>query len=178
MKLPQQYAWLADEAGPKMLTESLKLVGVKEVVGPLHNDVILGWARELGIEKIYTNDELAWCGLAHALIIKRSDKPLSLKSYDLLRALKYVNFGTPVSKAMLGDTLIFQREGGGHVGLYVGEDSVAYHVLGGNQANQYGFTRIAKDRLFGIRRPHYNNQPANVRVVQLSKTGSLSYNEA
>ena len=36
---------------------------------------------------------------------------------------------------MLGDILTFKRNGGGHVGLYVGEDKDCYHVLGGNQGN-------------------------------------------
>lgn len=178
MNLPAQYAWLAKESGPKMLVEALKLVGTKETVGAKHNPVIMGWAKELGLEKIYLNDEMPWCGLAHAIVIKRAGKALPLKGYNILRALMFTAFGVQVNKPELGDTLIFQRDGGGHVGLYVGEDADAYHVLGGNQGNQYGFTRIAKNRLFAIRRPEYTNQPQNVRPVLLAKSGTISRNEA
>jgi cell wall-associated NlpC family hydrolase len=84
----------------------------------------------------------------------------------------------PISIPMLGDTLVFKRPGGGHVGIYVGEDSQCYHVMGGNQSNAYGFTRIAKGRLVAARRPKYINQPENVRVIHLAATGAISKDEA
>lgn len=178
MALPKQYAWLEREPGPLMLKEALKLVGVREIVGHTHNPVILNWAKELGIESIYKADETPWCGLAHAVLLKRSAKPHPLKSWEILRALSYARFGVAVLEPMLGDTVIFQREGGGHVGLYVGEDAHYYHVLGGNQSNMYGFTRIDKDRLYAVRRPAYKVQPANVRKVFLNASGPVSTNEA
>ncbi len=52
-----------------------------------------------------------------------------------LWALSWSNWGNPVSEPMLGDILTFKRTGGGHVGIYVGEDLTHYHVLGGNQGN-------------------------------------------
>lgn len=180
IKLPQQYEWLLQEQGPKMLTEALKLYGTKEIVGRQHNPIILSWAKELGMAKMYTNDETAWCGLAHAIIAKRAGKIVPFKDYDFLRALKWASFGIEVQdkKPNLGDTLVFKREGGGHVGLYVGEDAEAYHVLGGNQSNAYNITRISKNRLFAARRPAYDVLPSNVRVVKLAKAGMLSKNEA
>jgi hypothetical protein len=44
------------------------------------------------------------------------------------------------------------RAGFGHVGLYVGEDYGAFHVLGGNQSVVVTITRIARDRCIAIRR--------------------------
>jgi uncharacterized protein (TIGR02594 family) len=178
MKLPKEYAWLGKEPGPKMLIEALKLVGTKEIVGKAHNPEILRWADVLGIQKIYTADETAWCALSHAYIAKMAGKQLPFGSWDLLRARSFSKFGESVGKAELGDTLVFQREGGGHVGMYVGEDMTCYHVLGGNQGNAYGFTRIQKRRCIAIRRPAYSLQPANVRAIALKSTGSVSRNEA
>ena len=67
----------------------------------------------------------------------------------------------------------------GHVGLYVGEDAAAYHVLGGNQSDKVCITRIAKNRLYAIRRPQFKiGQPRNVRQVFLESSGRLSTNEA
>ena len=97
---------------------------------------------------------------------------------DPLWALNWGNFGVHTKQPMLGDVLVFIRNGGGHVGLYVGEDAEAYHVLGGNQSDSVCFTRIAKARLYTARRPEYNLQPANVRVVTLAKSGAVSVNEA
>jgi len=178
VQLPDNYKWLQAEPGPRMIVEALKLYGTMEIVGAHHNPLIMGWAKELGIARIYLNDEMPWCGLAHAIAAKRAGKELPLTGYNILRALRYVAFGKSVVTPMLGDTLIFQREGGGHVGIYVGEDDKAYHVLGGNQGNAHSIARMAKDRLYAARRPHYNNQPVNVRRIYLAATGNLSTNES
>jgi cell wall-associated NlpC family hydrolase len=80
---------------------------------------------------------------------------------------------------MLGDVLTFKRDGGGHVGIYVGEDDKHYHVLGGNQGNSVSISRIAKTRLYKARRTTWKiAQPANVRVVKLEAKGVITTNEA
>lgn len=176
MALPKMYQWLEQEPAPRMLLEGLKLYGTKEVVGKKHNPVILGWAKEVGLEKIYVADETAWCGLVHAVICKRSDKPIVK---DSLWALNWAKWGDEVTEPMLGDTCTFKRPGGGHVGLYIGEDKTAYHIMGGNQNNAYNITRIARERLYQARRPKWViAQPANVRKIILSSTGQLSTNES
>jgi hypothetical protein len=81
-------------------------------------------------------------------------------------------------RAKLGDILVFKRTGGGHVGLYIGEDDECYHCLGGNQGDTVNIVRKAKNRIYAIRRPHYNNQPANVRKVILSPEGHIDSREA
>jgi uncharacterized protein (TIGR02594 family) len=176
-----QYRFLANEPGPRVIQEAVKLYGTREIVGPQHNPVILGWARELGGElaRTYTNDEIPWCGLFAAIVVHRASfTPVT----NPLWARNWVNFGTRQSQAMLGDILVFTRPGGGgHVGFYVGEDATCYHVLGGNQSNMVNTTRILKSRLLpnGIRRcPWRVAQPANVRVIQLSANGTISTNEA
>jgi hypothetical protein len=79
---------------------------------------------------------------------------------------------------MLGDVLVFVRNGGGHVGLYVGEDETAFHVLGGNQSDAVNIKRIAKRRLYAARWPTYRAEPVNVRQIPLAPNGALSANEA
>jgi uncharacterized protein (TIGR02594 family) len=110
-----------------------------------------------------------------AVVMQRAGRPVVDKP---LWALNWNNFGVRVTNPMLGDVLTFTRNGGGHVGLYVGEDATAYHVLGGNQGNQVSVTRIAKSRLSQARRPEYNSQPTNIRTIQLASNGALSTNEA
>lgn len=173
--IPNQYKWILQEGGPKMIVEALKEFGVAEKPGPGNNPKILAWAAELGLSKTYSNDGIPWCGLFVGVIAKRAGKEVVK---DPLWALNWGNFGVRVSQPMLGDVLVFIRNGGGHVGLYVGEDETAYHVLGGNQADQVCFTRIAKSRLYQARRPIYTQQPSNVRKVTLSASGGLSTNEA
>jgi hypothetical protein len=75
--------------------------------------------------------------------------------------------------------LVFYRAGGGgHVGLYVAEDPVAFHVLGGNEADQVNIVRVDKRRFAGARRPAYSVQPSSVRAYHAVPAGGLSGNEA
>jgi uncharacterized protein (TIGR02594 family) len=176
MNLPEKYKWLELEGAPKMIVEALKLYGTKEIVGKQHNPVIMGWASETGLQAIYTADEVPWCGLVMAVIAKRAGKQIPVAP---LWALNWAKFGNPVDTPMLGDVLTFRRPGGGHVGIYVGEDKVSYHVLGGNQGNAFNITRIEKIRLYKARRPAYSiAAPSNVRRIYLSSVGVLSKNEA
>jgi len=170
-----KYDWLKLETAPKILVEAVKHIGVKEIVGKEHNPVILAWAEALGLRKFYTNDEIPWCGLfvaycAHSAGVQVVDKPLW--------ALSWAKYGNQVQEAMLGDILTFKRDGGGHVGIYVGEDTTCYHVLGGNQSNSVNVTRIAKNRLFQIRRTAWKvAQPASVRKIKLEASGIITTNE-
>lgn len=178
--LPPQYSWLAKEPGPKMLLAALKYHGLREVKGKSHNPEILSWAKEIGgpVAAFYNADEIAWCGLFMAVCAKRAGKPIP-SGYDALRALKWARWGTPTNRPMLGDILVFKREGGGHVGLYVGEDPDCFHVLGGNQGDAVSIVRIDKLRLDACRQsPWKIGRPKNVRRVFLNPTGTISKNEA
>ena len=170
-----RYNWLEEEKSPRILVQAVKLIGTKEIVGKDHNPVILDWARELGL-KMYTNDEIPWCGLfiaycAHKAGVEVVDGPLW--------ALNWAKYGTQVNQPMLGDVLTFKRDGGGHVGIYVGEDRTHYHIIGGNQGNEVNIMRIAKTRLHQARRTEWKiAQPTNVRVIKLESQGTISTNEA
>ncbi len=169
------YEFLSTETAPRILVEAVKLIGTKEIVGKKHNPIILEWAKELGLEKVYTNDEIPWCGLFAAICAKRAGLEV-VKSP--LWALSWAKFGTKEEVPMLGDILTFKRNGGGHVGIYVGEDETCFHVLGGNQSNQVNVTRIEKKRLHEARRTAWKiAQPANVRVIKLTSKGVISKNE-
>lgn len=175
--LPPAYCWLDDLSPlPRMLAEARKLYGTLEIAGPANNPEILGWAKETGLAKIFTADSIPWCGLFMAVVAKRGGKPIV---EGPLWARNWAKFGKAADKAQLGDVLVFRRgQGSGHVGLYVGEDYGAYHVLGGNQSDGVTITRIAKERCIAVRRPAYRKAPASAKPVQLAATGALSVNEA
>lgn len=180
MPIPAEYCWLEKEPAPKILTEALKLYGTKEIRGDEHNPVIIGWAKEVGgwVKEFYIKDEIPWCGLFVGVCALRAGFPFGQK---MLGAREWVHWGQVVepADAALGDVLIFAREGGGHVGLYVGEDAEAYHVLGGNQGDAVSIARISKNRLLAARRCKWKvSQPQNVRKVFLKATGGLSQNES
>lgn len=170
-----KYSFLKQETAPRHLLKAIELLGIKETVGSIHNPVIMGWAKEVGLEKVYISDEIPWCGLFVAVVMKRADREVIQSP---LWALSWRNFGVTSPVPMLGDILCFKRNGGGHVGFYVGEDKDCYHVLGGNQGNSVSITRIAKSRMVEARRPVYNSIPSNVRKIVLDSTGPVSQNEA
>ena len=63
---------------PRMLQEARKLFGTKEVAGSAKNLVILGWAKEVGLAKSFTDDAVSWCGLFMPVVAKRAGKPVEL----------------------------------------------------------------------------------------------------
>lgn len=173
------YDYLKTATGPQILIQARNLIGTKEIIGPIHNETIMDWADELGIEKIYTADEIPWCGLFMAYVCKKANLDLPFTAKEGLWALNWNKFGKAQKVAMLGDVLTFKRNGGGHVGIYVGEDDTCYHVLGGNQSNMVNITRIEKARCAGIRRTAWKiAQPQDVRVIKVSANGFISKNEA
>lgn len=178
MTLPEKYHWLHDEAGPRMLKEALKLYGVVECDNVENNPVILEWAKEVGryAKDNYTQDSIPWCGLFVAVCAVRSGWEVP---HNPLWAMSWAIWARTVAVPMLGDVLVFTRNGGGHVGLYVGEDADSYHVLGGNQSDAVTITRILKTRLVSARRPLWRvSAPQNIRRVYLMSDGGVSKNEA
>lgn len=180
--LPANYKWMGTIGTlPRLLQEGLKLYGVKEGKGALDNPVILGWAKDVGLEKVYVSDATAWCGLWMAKVVSEA-------GYDVvagpLWALNWSTFGVKADTPSLGDILVFNRYNkagkliGGHVGEYVGEDADYYHVLGGNTQDDVSIGRIAKTRLKAARRPAYKNPLASWKPYMLAANGVITTNEA
>jgi uncharacterized protein (TIGR02594 family) len=169
------YDWLKHETAPRVLIQAIKQIGVREFVGGTHNSIIMNWAKEVGLEKIYKSDEIPWCGLFIAYCCKMAGLEVVSKP---LWALSWSNWGMNVTEPMLGDILTFRRDGGGHVGIYVGEDKTHYHILGGNQNNAVNVVRISKTRLVKARRTAWRiAQPQTVRKIYLESKGIITTNE-
>lgn len=179
-----KYDWLKTIGTlPRTISEGLELLGTQEVVGKGSNRTIMGWRDEMNQNGVkiqgYADDDIPWCGLFAAYVVwQRSKGNAAEVVKDPLWARNWAKYGVAAKRAMLGDVLVFARNGGGHVGFYVAEDSTAYHVLGGNQSNAVTITRIAKDRCIAIRRPKYMSQPATVKPYFVAASGTLSKNEA
>ena len=140
---------------PAWLTAARAKLGTREAPGPANNATILGWAKRLGSKVLgiaYNADSVPWCGLFVAQCMAEAGlapAPIAL------RAKSWAAWGANLRFDRLapGAVLVFQREGGGHVGFYVGEDDTAFHVLGGNQGDCVTVTRIAKQRCIAARWP-------------------------
>lgn len=159
---------------PKWLTIAVGHIGLKEIVGPKHNSTILGWLAKL--KAWWKDDETPWCGTFVAECLSSANLPI-IKNW--MRAKDWAAYGSNLrlSRLARGAILVFAREGGGHVGFYVGEDMTHYHVLGGNQGNAVSITRIAKARLIAARWP--KDVPVLGGPVLLGSNGvAVTTNEA
>lgn len=179
--IPKKYAFLSTVGVlPKMVTNGLSLLGTNEVPGQGSNAVIMAWRNELAQAGVnvggYSDDSVPWCGLYIAIVAQRSGKEVVK---DPLWAKNWIQFGTPSPAAGLGDVLVFKRPGGGgHVAMYIAEDDLAYHVLGGNQSDSVTITRILKSRCIGIRRSKMSVAPSSLRAYKIAADGTISKNEA
>lgn len=183
MNPPQKYAWLKNvKPLPRTIAEALRLYGVTEIQGSKNNATIMSWSRELTDAGCdlgdYSSDAIPWCGLFCAYVTFRRRGNIGEVVKSPLWARSWANYGKPVGVAGLGDILVFSRNGGGHVGFYVAEDSDCYHVLGGNQSDSVTITRIAKSRCIARRRPIYINTPETVKPYLVVASGAISTNES
>ena len=178
--LPPDYAWLATIKTPEILVQAVRLYGTRETPGPNNSATIMAWAKEAldkkgGAQDWYDADAKAWCGLFLAVCAKRAGyKPPD--GFDALRAKSWSQWGSPISgQPGRGDVLIFDREGGGHVGLYVAENKAHFYVLGGNQSDMVNIMKIDKARLITARR---SPGIASVPQIIMNTAGAISQNEA
>jgi uncharacterized protein (TIGR02594 family) len=158
---------------PAWLVEARKHIGMREVPGAATAPTISRWLADLGAW--WRDDETPWCGVAVAAWVKAAGLPLPKHWY---RARAWLDYGEPMAAPAVGCIVIFEREGGGHVGLLVGEDEKRrLCVLGGNQGNRVSIAPFDRDRLLGFRWPdpsvrHYPHLPI------ISSTAASSRNEA
>lgn len=180
--LSERYQHLFMEPGPRMLIKALELMGIKEFAGQANNPIISSWVSELDdilpsqwIIDYLQKDSTPWCGTFMAIAAQRAKKPVP---EEFFRAKAWMNWGDAApGEPELGDVLVFGRNGGGHVALYVGEDADCYHCLGGNQGDEVSITRIKKSRLLGARQFYAIAKPHNVRRIYREPNGSISTNE-
>lgn len=179
--IPKEYQFLTKEIVPLHLAFALGYYGLKEIEGEKSNPVILEMADALNVQvgSFYNNDDTPWCAIFAGFVLKNCGEDYP-KGYDAMRAKSYQTIGIGQRQAMLGDMLILERDGGGHVCFYVGEDDWNFHVLGGNQKNMVCIVPIEKSRVIAIRRMKkvYDNPPANLRRVFITSDQKKSVNEA
>ena len=85
--------------------------------------------------------------------------PLPVRWY---RAKGWLAWGY-ACRPTLGAVVVFERLGGGHVGLLVGYDDKrnALLVLGGNQGDSVRVSSFSTDRVLGYRWPAIGDAPTN-----------------
>lgn len=161
---------------PLWLSIATGYLGTKEIVGKGSNPTILKWAKKAGgwIASYFTDDDVPWC----ALFVNACLDEAGLKGTNSLAARSFEKWGRPLDSPCLGAVMVFTRDGGGHVGFYIGENEGRFRIRGGNQGNAVSDTWILKKRLTAIRWPAAAADPKGGRILLADDGSPVSTNEA
>ena len=158
---------------PAWLLYARQDIGVRELKGAPTNERIAAWLYSLGAW--WRDDETPWCGLAVAAWMQATGHPLPNHWY---RARAWLQWGTPLSSPAQGCVVVFERDGGGHVGLVEAmDDTGRLLVLGGNQRDAVSVAPFETSRVLGYRWPPAIPLPSAPLKVIASRAAS-STNEA
>lgn len=161
---------------PPWLDIARRYIGLTEIPGKQHQPVILRWLREL--RAWWAEDETPWCGTFTAAVMREAGVELPRHWY---RARAWLDWGVPLMDPAPGCVVVYERGGGGHVGLVVGRDPAGrWLTLGGNQGNRVSVAPFDPQRVLGFRWPH--ERLADLfnagDLPLLASAGASSHNEA
>lgn len=166
------YRWLSTLTVPRMVCEALGLwkaigetgettsahISEAEIATVLHGDALV------------SHDPVPRAGLVLAVLARRARKSVPDAPQC---ALNWTTFGTEAGQPRLGDIVCSLSEGGPRVGLYVGEDDLAYHCLGVTEDDRMGVERVPKKWLYAVRRPLYEGVQYAPNGIRLNRDGTL-----
>jgi uncharacterized protein (TIGR02594 family) len=159
---------------PDWLTIARRDIGLAETPGRETTPKIRQWLIQLGAW--WSDDSTPWCGVACAAWMREAGAPIPKHYY---RAKAWLDWGTALTRPSLGCVAVFERRGGGHVGLVVGRNELDYLlVLGGNQSDKVSIASFPRDRVLGYRWPLLDLDGYQHALPMLSASLPLSTNEA
>lgn len=161
--------------GPSWLEHARSYLGQKEIKGPKHNPLILGWWKKINAAW-FTDDETPWCGAFVGGVLAESGMKVAKNAAS---ARAWLNYGHELKKPAVGCIVIFARNGGGHVGFVVGKDQKGnLMVLGGNQGDTVTIAPFAMSRVLGYRWPGVAPFDYRYDLPLVKSSGKVSTNEA
>ena len=158
---------------PAWIKEAERYIGVKEIPGLKHEPKIIEWWKAIKRGGIKT-DEVPWC----AAFVGACLENVGLASTRFESAKSYLNWGAPLAVPVYGCVVVFERDGGGHVGFLVGKDQQGrLMILGGNQGNQVSVAPFDHTRVAGYRWPKILPQ-VTCPLPRIKSAEAASTNEA
>ncbi len=163
---------------PAWIVEAERHIGQREVKGPPSNPWIAKlWASLPGGNWFWTtygadDSKLPWCGAFMAAVFSacRIAFPNTYAA-----AASWSEWGQPLAWPALGCVVTFTRQGGGHVGIVVGQDAHGnLLVLGGNQGDEVNVRLFARGRATAYRWPPGLPLPARAELLIGSAAASTS----
>jgi uncharacterized protein (TIGR02594 family) len=148
---------------PAWLAAARQDVGLRELPGAPTAPAIARWLQSLGAW--WRDDETPWCGVAVAAWMQAAGVSPLPKFW--MRAKAWADWGLALPEPAHGCVVVFERAGGGHVGLVVGEGAGGtLLVLGGNQGDAVNVRSFPRERVLGYRWPPGQPLPTAWRLAQ------------
>ena len=161
---------------PYWLRVARKDLGLRELRGAPTAPRIASWLKAL--KAWWADDETPWCGVAVAAWMQQSSITLPQHWY---RAKGWLEWGYELELPVVGCVVVFERDGGGHVGLVVGKDTRGrLLVLGGNQGDAVSISPFDPTRVAGFRWPlsELHNLRRQSGLPVIANSAASSTNEA
>ena len=151
-----------EPAEPVWLVSARNDIGLREIPGAPTAPRIQRWLVDL--RAWWRDDETPWCGVAVAAWMRSAS--VALPRF-WMRARAWADWGQPLDRPAHGCVVVFARQGGGHVGLVVGEDAAGnLLVLGGNQGNAVNVRAFPRARVLAYRWPPGRDLPRFMELAQ------------
>jgi uncharacterized protein (TIGR02594 family) len=148
-------------AEPVWLAEARHDIGQRETLGPNDSPWIRTMLAKLGARWLLGQP---WCGGAVAKWMQ--DAGLSLPKH-WYRARAWASWGQALDRPAHGCVVVFERKGGGHVGLCVGEAvNGDLLILGGNQGDAVNIRAFPRGRVLAYRWPPGRELPRFTQLAQ------------
>lgn len=152
-------------SNPKWVQIALAEQGQAEVAGKVNNPRIVEYHATTSLKAL--DDETPWC----ASFVSWCFVQAGLNSGRSARALDWEFWGVPLASPVLGAVVTFKRQGGGHVGFYMGERDGKWLILGGNQSNRVSIALYKPADHTSIRWPA--DVPLPNAIAPLRKSGVI-----
>jgi uncharacterized protein (TIGR02594 family) len=119
-------------------------LGQREVKGAKHNPRIIEYHKTTTLKG--TTDEIPWCSSFVNWVMKQAGYP----GTNSAAARSWLQYGQRLATPVPGCIVVLSRDGGGHVGFYMGQDSYGIKILGGNQGDAVTVAQYAHGRCLAL----------------------------
>lgn len=134
---------------PWMLA-ALHELGVKQVVGAGNSARVLAYLASTDLDHaMAATDETPWC----SAFVNWCFEVSGSVGTNSAAARSWLGWGVGASVPKRGCVTVLSRDGGGHVGFWVGQSPTRVKLLGGNQGDQVCVAEYDASRVLGHRVP-------------------------
>lgn len=116
-----------------------------------HNPYIVDFLRYTQVSPHYYVDETPWCSAFVNWCMQNAGLPRTGSA----SARSWLQWGVSLGAPTYGCVTVLRREGGGHVGFFMGQGNSRHQIvlLGGNQGDAICIRNYPRSRVIGYRWP-------------------------